>query len=116
MFPVVNTDNFDDQILNAKGVVLVNVWAGWSEGCRQMSTTMGRLKNLLDEQDTIVQVDWDHQKILISELKVYGIPTLLIFVSGSEVARYSGVVNKEGLLTRIMEIKNNNQKKANVAH
>ncbi len=62
MFPVVNTDNFDEQVLNAKGVVLMNVWAGWSEDCLQIYTMMPRLKNLIEEQDTIVQVVWDHQK------------------------------------------------------
>jgi thioredoxin-like negative regulator of GroEL len=73
-----------------------------------MSTTMRRLKNLLDEEDVIVQVDWDHQKILVSELKVYGIPTLLIFASGDEVARYSGIVNKDDLVIKIVEVKNSN--------
>lgn len=108
MFLTVNADNFDEQVLNANGVVLVNVWAGWSEDCMQMSTTMHKLKNLLDEQDAVVQIDWDQQKKLTNELMVYGIPTLLIFANGSEVARYSGIVNKDDLVTRIMEVKNNN--------
>ena len=63
MFEYVNDNNFDEQVLNAKGVILVNVWAGWSEGCKQMSTTMHKLGNLLDEPDRIVQIDWDHQEL-----------------------------------------------------
>jgi thioredoxin 1 len=106
MFPPVNAANFDEQVLSAKGVVLVNVWAGWSEDCIQMSTTMRKLRNLLDEPDRIVQIEWDHQKKLANELKVYGIPTLLIFSSGSEIVRYSGIVAKHDLMTKIVEVKN----------
>ena len=108
MFLTVNATNFDDQVLKAKGVVLVNVWAGWSEGCRQMSTTMRKLGNLLDEPDRIVQIDWDHQKKLANELKVYGVPTLLIFSSGSEIGRYSGILAKDDLMTKIVAVKNSN--------
>lgn len=108
MFLTVNTNNFNEQVLNAKGVVLVNVWAGWSEDCRQMSTTMRKIRNLLHEPDTIVQIDWDHQKKLANELKVYGVPTLLIFSSGSEIGRYSGIVAKDDLMTKIVEVKNSN--------
>lgn len=108
MFLTVNVNNFDERVLNAEGVVLVNVWAGWSEDCRQMSTTMRKLTNLLDEPDTIVQIDWDHQKTLANKLKVYGVPTLLIFSSGSEIGRYSGIVATGDLMTKIVEIKNSN--------
>ena len=108
MFPTVNAINFDEQVLKAKGVVLVNVWAGWSEDCRQMSKTMRKFGNLLDEPDIIVQIDWDQQKKLANELKVYGIPTLLIFSSGNEIGRYSGILAKDDLITKIVEIKNSN--------
>ena len=106
MFLTVNFDNFNEQVLNAKGVVLVNVWAGWSKHCRQMSTIMCKLKNLLDEQDSIVEIDWDQEKQLVNNLEVYGIPTLLIFSRGTEIARYSGIAATGDLMTKIVELKN----------
>jgi len=106
MFPVVNASNFDEHVLNAKGIVLVNVWADWCEECWKMSNIMSKVYTFIDEQDAIVQIDWDQQKKLTNKLEVYGVPTLLIYANGDEVARYSGMVNKGDLFMKLAKVKN----------
>lgn len=105
VFYQVGSANFGDYVLKSKGMVLVNFWSPWIEECRNMSSLMGDLQDLLDEQDTIFQVDWDQQRELVQELKILGVPTLLIFVCGNEVARYYGTMNKEDLRKCIVEAK-----------
>jgi len=111
MIPVVNKETFKDNVLNNHGMVLVNFWAWWNDECRNMSILMHKVVSALDEYDKIVQVDWDQQKRLAQELEVFGVPTLLIYVGGTEVARYSGSMSKGGLLKRIVEAKNTKNKK-----
>ena len=61
---------------------------------------------LIDEQDAIVHIDWERQKRLARKLGVFGVPTLLIYINGRELARYSGTMDKNDLIMRITEAKN----------
>lgn len=105
MIYVTDTNSFKEQVLSAKGMILVNFWAWWSDECRKMSSLMRKIDGLLDEQDQVVQVDWDRQKELAQELEVVGVPTLLIYIGGREVARYSGTMTRNELVKRIIKEK-----------
>ena len=102
---IVGTDSFNEKVLFSKGMVFVNFWAWWSDECNKMSSLMRKIKNILDEQDTIVQIDWDQQKQLANDLDVFGVPSLLIYNKGIEIDRYSGVMNKDELIKRILKAK-----------
>ena len=70
-----------------------------------MMSLMGDVQDLLGEGDVIVQVDWDQQRQLAKEFEVLGVPTLLIFVCGHEVARYYGTISEEDLRKCVVEAK-----------
>ena len=106
MFYKVDANNFKEQVLDTSGMVLVNFWTWWSDECHKMSALMHKVDGVLDEYDAIVQIDLNQQKQLAQELEVFGVPTLLIYVEGSEAARYFGIMNKDDLLKRIIEAKN----------
>lgn len=95
MFYTLNSTEFGEHVLKSKGVVLVNFWSPWSDECRYMSSLMDDVRDLLDEEDSIVQVDWDQERKLVQELEVFGVPTLLLFVCGNEVARYYGTMSED---------------------
>jgi thioredoxin 1 len=106
MFNAVDENKFKEQVLCAKGLVLVNFWAWWSEECRNMASLMHNLADLLDEQDAIVQVDWDKQRRLAQKLGVFGVPTLVIYIDGRELVRHFGRMNRDDFMKRIVEAKN----------
>ena len=72
MFLVVEDNGFHEQVLHASGLVLVNFWTWWSDKCRNMSSIMCNMTEFLDEQDVIVQLDWNQHRRLARELEVYG--------------------------------------------
>ncbi len=106
MVCLVDEDSFNEHVLHTGSMVLVNFWAWWSDECHTMSSLMRNVAHLLDEQDAIVQVDWDQQKKLAQELEVFGVPTLLIYICGREVARRSGIMSNDDLAKLIIEAKN----------
>ncbi|MBC8180322.1 thioredoxin family protein [candidate division KSB1 bacterium] len=114
MFNVVDSNTFNEQVLSAQGMVLVNFWAWWSDECRKMSSLMRKVDGILDEQDAIVQIDWDQQKQFASDLEVIGVPSLLIYVRGDEIARYSGIMSKDELIKRVLKAKEAFSKKGGV--
>jgi thioredoxin 1 len=98
--------DFEDQVMDTSGMVLVNFWAWWSAECGRMSTVMRKVTDLLEVKDAIVHLDWDHHRELARELKVFGVPTLLIYMNGNEVGRHSGTMSENDLMRRIVEAKN----------
>ena len=102
---VAGVKDFEDQVLATCGMVLVNFWAWWSDECGRMSTIMRKVTDLLDEKDAIVQLDWDHHRGLARELEVFGVPTLLIYMKGNEVGRYSGTMSEDDLMKRVIKAK-----------
>ena len=105
MYPPLDSAKFGEYVLKSKGMVVVNFWTPWSDECRYMSSLMADVQHLLDEQDSIVQVDWDRERQLVRELEILGVPTLLIFVCGKEVARYYGTMSEGELRNCVVEAK-----------
>ena len=105
MIEIEDRDNFKKRVLSTKGIVLVNFWAWWSEECRTMYALMRDITDFINEQDAIVHIDWERQKRLAQELEIFGVPTLLVYINRREIARYSGIINKDELIRRITEAK-----------
>lgn len=91
--------------LDTKGILLVNFWAEWSVQCHNMAYVMRNLKPLLHDTDAIVYIDWHHQKGWASKLGVFGVPTIIIYVTGQEIARFSGTMNETVLMGHISDIR-----------
>lgn len=105
MFQVVNRSVIKKADLIGGGIVLVNIWAAWCDACLQMATLLPAITDLLNSDDKIVQIEWDMHGGLDRELKVFGVPTLLLYMDGHEIGRYSGTVALPELKRRIESVK-----------
>jgi thioredoxin 1 len=79
-------DTFDDLV--GTGVVLVDVWAESCRPCVALSPHMARIASE-NSQLTVVKLDASKARRLCMSLQVRGLPTILLFHDGQEVARIS---------------------------
>ena len=78
--------------------VLVDFWAGWCGPCKMMAPVFEQAAARLEPNVRLAKVDTERNRELASRLGISGIPTLVLFDRGREVARTSGAMNLPDLL------------------
>ncbi|KAJ4838856.1 hypothetical protein Tsubulata_010890 [Turnera subulata] len=95
----INETAFPDTVLKSDRPVLVEFVATWCGPCRLISPAMEWLAQEYGDRMTVVKIDHDANPKLIEEYKVYGLPALILFKDGREVAgsRREGAITKAKL-------------------
>ncbi|MBP3421829.1 MAG: thioredoxin [Lachnospiraceae bacterium] len=89
-------ENFSEQVLESKGLVLVDFWATWCAPCMMLAPFIEELA--AEESDIVVgKVDIDESQELAIQYRVASIPTLILFKDGQEVKRTSGFMPKDAV-------------------
>jgi thioredoxin 1 len=100
----INADQFQNEVLNQKGLVFVDFYADWCGPCKMTSPIIEELANEVKEVK-FVKVNVDENPDLASQHNIFSIPTFLIFKDGKIVHQFVGVRGKEGFLSEIEKAK-----------
>ncbi len=89
--------NFQAEVLDATGAVLVDVWATWCGPCRLMAPLMDWAASEYGERLKVGKLEADPNPATRDAQKVQGLPALILFKGGVEVARHEGAMAKPQL-------------------
>lgn len=81
----VTTEDFAAQVLNAEGVVVVDIWATWCGPCRQLSPILDKFSEDFADKAAWFKLDADANPATVQEFGVTSIPTVLVFKAGEVV-------------------------------
>lgn len=98
----INADEFEKEVLQAKGLVLVDFNADWCGPCKMMKPILEAFAKTHSEVK-FVGVNIDDNDELAEEYRVSTIPCMVMFKDGIEVAREVGV-QPERKLKKMMEV------------
>ncbi|MEB3318264.1 MAG: thioredoxin family protein [Cyanobacteriota bacterium] len=77
--------------------LLVDVWAEWCGPCRLMAPMMTWAAHTYADRLVVAKLNADASPAAVERLGVQGLPTLIIYQDGMEVARHEGAIPKAQL-------------------
>ncbi len=83
--------DFFDKLQANPNPVVVDFWAPWCGPCKAIEPMLKRLDQEYKGAVDVWRINADEEQHLLRRLKIYGIPTLIAFNQGEEVARQTGV-------------------------
>lgn len=95
---IITKENFDKEVRNYKGTVLIDFWAGWCGPCMMLSPVISEIAEELDGKVKVGKVNVDEQPELASAFKVESIPLLVVVKDGVIQKHYVGVIPKNSIL------------------
>jgi len=90
----VSDDSFQQDVLEAKGAVLVDFWAEWCGPCRMVAPILDEIAQEYQGKLTIAKVNIDENPETPSAYAVRGIPTMILFQDGKPVDTKVGAMPK----------------------
>ncbi len=93
----IKDNEFESEVINSKLPVLIDFWAEWCGPCRMLSPILDQLSEEMDGKVKIVKMNIDENPETPSKFGVRGIPTMLLFKEGKQIATKVGVQPKNAL-------------------
>lgn len=78
----ITQQNFEQEVLLAKELVLVDFWATWCGPCRMLAPVIEEIANEYAGKVKVGKVNVDDERELALEYGVSSIPTVMVFQNG----------------------------------
>ena len=91
---VITKDNFQSEVLDYSGTVLIDFWADWCGPCRMLSPVIDEVA-AENPAIKVGKVNVDAEQELAAQFGIMSIPTLLVFKNGQKSGESVGLIPKE---------------------
>lgn len=98
----VKDSSFEQEVVKANGVVLVDFFAPWCGPCKMMSPVVDSVASKYGGKVKFVKMNTDDNPTTAAHYQISGIPSLLLFKNGNVVDRVVGYI-PEGNLTKFLD-------------
>lgn len=81
----ITDSQFTENVLNSKGLVLVDFWAEWCGPCRQLGPILEAIDEEMGNDVKIYKMNVDDSPETASQFGIRSIPTMFLFKDGKQV-------------------------------
>ena len=93
----VSDETFKTDVLESKGLVLVDFWAEWCGPCKMIAPALEEIAVEYKGRVTVAKVNIDDNPMSPNAYGVRGIPTMILFKDGKPAATKVGAAPKSEL-------------------
>jgi thioredoxin 1 len=94
-------ENFEQEVLNHPGLVLVDVWASWCGPCRILGPIIEQVAIEFAGRARVGKLNVDEHQQVASRYDVQSVPTLLFVKHGQVVDRVIGIASRHILMEKL---------------
>ena len=99
----ITSNDFQSEVLDAKGLVVVDFSATWCGPCKRMFPDLEAAATELGASVKVVKLDVDEAPEIASQYGVQGIPNLTFIENGKVVDVSVGQINKPTIVSKIKQ-------------
>lgn len=84
-------------LIKSSDKVLIDFNAKWCAPCKKMKPYILKMQKEMKDEIKIIQLDADENKTIVEQMKLDGLPTIIVYEKGKEVWRNVGYISEEDL-------------------
>ena len=97
----VTDSDFTKEVLEQKGIVLVDFWAPWCGPCLMLGPIIEQVAVEMKDKVKVVKLNVDENPSVSSQYQITGIPTVIIFKDGQLKEQIVGFRQKQDYIDAI---------------
>jgi thioredoxin 1 len=103
MLKELTDDNFQQEVSDDSGIVLVDFYAQWCGPCKVLAKTVEELSDEMDGSAKIYKADIEENSSAVKDLNINGVPFIVLFKNGKILNKHVGLRSKQDLQKDIEE-------------
>ena len=87
----VNKSNFQEEVISADKLVLVDLYATWCTPCKALAPVLEELADKYADKIKVVKVNVGEEESIAAKFGIASIPTVIFFKNGQTAASFVGL-------------------------
>lgn len=90
----ITSDNFEQEVMQSKIPVFIDMWATWCGPCKMASPIFESVSESYTDRIKFVKMDIENAPKIAEKYNIQAVPTFLLIKDGKEIGRKAGVISK----------------------